>query len=81
MKKADSKILQLTHTILHELEIFKDSMITVSEQYLHSQHLLHFGTPRIHILDASLSLYPWEHIHSLTLKRGKDYIWAVLQAD
>lgn len=55
-------------------------MTRVQDQHLHSQHLLHSGTPRIHILDAGLSLYPWEHRHSLKQK-GKSYKWAVLKAD
>ncbi len=53
-------------------------MITVCDQHLHSQHLLHFGTPQIHILDASLSLYPWEHRHSLKQKEERLYMGSLI---
>lgn len=34
-------------------------------QHLRNQHPLRYGIQQIHILDEGLSLYPWEHTHSL----------------
>lgn len=34
-------------------------------QHLRNQRPLHYGIQQIHILDEGLSLYPWEHTHSL----------------
>lgn len=40
-------------------------------QHLHNQRPLRYGIQQIHILDEGLSLYLWEHTHSLKDKELK----------